>query len=113
VFRRTVSPAAGGDRPPASEDGTYHGLPRRTRQANLSPHLRENPLGSGARPARSGLPPEDIPAPEHARNLASSLQNGWQRGRASDPDGRPDPAGVAEPGSPKTTDEGEQGERDG
>jgi signal transduction histidine kinase len=104
VFRRTVGPEPGDDEPPAGDDDTYHGLPRRTRQASLSPHLRESTLASGRRPdAGSGLPPEDIPAPEHARNLASSLQSGWQRGRATDPSGPPGPAGAAEPGSPGTT----------
>jgi hypothetical protein len=105
VFRRPLGPDAGGDEPLAGDDGTYHGLPRRTRQASLSPHLRESTLDSGrGSDAGSGLPPEDIPAPEHARNLAASLQSGWRRGRASDPAGRPGPAGVAEPGSPGTTD---------
>jgi hypothetical protein len=104
VFRRTVGSEPGDDEPQAGDDDTYHGLPRRTRQASLSPHLRENTLASGRRPdAGSGLPPEDIPAPEHARNLASSLQSGWQRGRATDPSGTPGPAGAAEPGSPGTT----------
>ena len=104
VFRRTVGSEPGDDEPQAGDDDTYHGLPRRTRQASLSPHLRESTLASGRRPdAGSGLPPEDIPAPEHARNLASSLQSGWQRGRATDPSGTPGPAGAAEPGSPGTT----------
>ena len=106
VFRRTSRSEAGGDQPQAGDEGRYHGLPRRTRQANLSPHLRESTLAPGRHAdAGSGLPPEDIPAPEHARNLASSLQSGWRRGRASDdPAGTPGPAGEAEPGSPGPTD---------
>jgi hypothetical protein len=105
VFRRTLSPEAGDDQPQAGDEGRYRGLPRRTRQASLSPHLRESTLASGRHPdAGSGLPLEDIPAPDHARNLASSLQSGWRRGRASDPAGPPGPAGVADPGSPDTTD---------
>jgi signal transduction histidine kinase len=105
VFRRTLSPEAGGDQPEAADEGGPPGLPRRTRQASLSPHLRESTLASARHPdAGSGLPPEDIPAPEHARNLASSLQSGWRRGRASDPAGPPSPAGEADPGSPGTTD---------
>ncbi|HEX3492483.1 MAG TPA: ATP-binding protein [Streptosporangiaceae bacterium] len=105
VFRRPIGDGPTDDEPLAGDDGTYHGLPRRTRQASLSPHLRESTLASGrGSDAGTGLPPEDIPAPEHARNLAASLQSGWQRGRASDPAGRPGPAGVAEPGSPGTTD---------
>ena len=106
VFRRTSRAEAGGDQAQAGDEGRYHGLPRRTRQANLSPHLRESTLAPGRHAdAGSGLPPEDIPAPEHARNLASSLQSGWRRGRASDdPAGTPGPAGEAEPGSPGPTD---------
>jgi signal transduction histidine kinase len=105
VFRRPIGAEAGDDEPLAGDDETYHGLPRRTRQASLSPHLRESTLAPGrGSDAGSGLPPEDIPAPEHARNLAASLQSGWQRGRATDPAGEPGPAGVAEPGSPGTTD---------
>ena len=105
VFRRPIGDEPDGDEPLAGDEGTYHGLPRRTRQASLSPHLRESTLAPGrGSDAETGLPPEDIPAPEHARNLAASLQSGWQRGRASDPAGRPGPAGVAEPGSPGTTD---------
>jgi hypothetical protein len=105
VFRRALPSEAGGDRPGSGGEGSYHGLPRRTRQASLSPHLRESTLAGGRRPdAGSGLPPEDIPAPEHARNLASSLQSGWQRGRATDLAGAPGPAGEAEPDAPGTTD---------
>ena len=112
VFRRALPseagdprPGPGEDRPGPGEDESYHGLPRRTRQASLSPHLRGGTPASGRRQdAGSGLPPEDIPAPEHARNLASSLQSGWQRGRASGPAGTPGPAGEAEPDSPGTTD---------
>jgi signal transduction histidine kinase len=65
--------------------GTYRGLPRRTRQANLSPHLRDSPL-TAARPPASDEPaaPSDARAPEQARDLAASLQSGWQRGRETD-----------------------------
>jgi signal transduction histidine kinase len=70
--------------------GTYRGLPRRTRQASLSPHLR------GSSPAADG-PPQAEPVaaqasrePEQARDLAASLQSGWLRGRETDvPDAEP------------------------
>jgi hypothetical protein len=71
--------AAGG----AAAGGTYHGLPRRTKQASLSPHLRGSSPAS--RSADSSASPVDPPAPEHARNLAASLQSGWLRGREEAP----------------------------
>jgi signal transduction histidine kinase len=57
---------------------THMGLPRRVRQANLSPHLREAaPRAEAASQARS---------PEQVRELLASLQSGWERGRqASQP----------------------------
>ena len=70
-----------GPRPAA---GTYRGLPRRVRQANLNPRLRDTPA-----PARSaqaeGTAPADGRSPEEARDLVASLQSGWQRGRETDP----------------------------
>jgi signal transduction histidine kinase len=84
---------------------TYRGLPRRTRQANLSPHLKENP--PGASPAEAGLlaAPPEIRPPEQARDLAASLQGGWRRGRQE----IPDPSGTATDGTATggtTTDNG-------
>jgi signal transduction histidine kinase len=64
--------------------GTYNGLPRRARQANLSPHLRDSPAGVGASGADSGPAPSDGRAPEQARDLAASLQSGWRRGRQTE-----------------------------
>lgn len=53
-------------------------LPRRQRQANLPPQLRQPPVAA----------PPDERSPEEARALLSSLQSGWQRGRQdSDQDG--------------------------
>jgi signal transduction histidine kinase len=72
--------------PPA----THAGLPRRTRQASLSPHLRDSPPGAGRPP---GTGPAPTP-PERARDLASSVQSAWRRSRAADP---PDEAGAGEP----------------
>jgi signal transduction histidine kinase len=86
--------AAGAQGPPADgaqADGaqpgasTYRGLPRRVRQANLNPHLRQPPPGED-RAAPAGQPASaDGRSPEEARDLVSSLQRGWQRGRASEP----------------------------
>jgi hypothetical protein len=82
----TASPAA------AVTAGTHRGLPRRVRQANLSPHLRGGPAPATALaqgPART---------PEQAKSLLASLQDGWERARRADiPEPRPpssrDPAG--------------------
>ncbi len=92
------SAAAGTSAPPALstsgqlDTATYRGLPRRTRQASLSPHLRDSPP-AGAHPSSEAAPGSVPPAastPEQARDLAASLQSGWQRGRQADPpDARP------------------------
>jgi signal transduction histidine kinase len=60
--------------------GSHRGLPRRVRQANLAPQLRdrgESAAESMAEPAgdRASRSPEEI------RNMMASLQDGWQRGR--------------------------------
>ncbi|HEY5989950.1 MAG TPA: hypothetical protein VIV12_26730, partial [Streptosporangiaceae bacterium] len=68
--------------PPAA---TYRGLPRRIRQASLSPHLREAPSPAADRPPvpDSSLPPVGR-TPEQARDLVASMQTGWQRGRQTE-----------------------------
>jgi signal transduction histidine kinase len=70
---------------------TYRGLPRRTRQASLSPHLRDSPSPAAHSPGADAIPaPSDAYTPEHARDFAASLQSGWQRGRQADtPDASP------------------------
>ena len=62
--------------------GAGRALPHRTRQASLSPHLRDS-LATG-RPAGSAADPSDGRTPEQARDLAASLQTGWRRGRQDD-----------------------------
>ncbi len=69
--------------------GTHRGLPRRVRQANLSPHLRNNPSAGTAASFRE----PEIRSPEQAQSLLASLQRGWERGReaeAPDSDGKAD-----------------------
>ncbi|MEU9025438.1 nitrate- and nitrite sensing domain-containing protein [Actinomadura sp. NPDC048394] len=66
-------------------DGTG-GLPRRVRQRNLAPQLRNRP--SHSQPAIPGDGGEngeafDEPSPEFSRDLMSSLQAGWLRGRGA------------------------------
>ena len=68
----------------ARPDGSPR-LPQRTRQASLSPHLRES-TDPAAEPAPE---PSGDRNPEQARALAASLQTGWRRGRQDDP---PSPA---------------------
>ncbi len=58
---------------PAAEDGE---LPRRVRQRNLAPQLREQDgTGPAADGGAAGRPPAQ------ARDLMSAMQRGWQRGR--------------------------------
>ncbi|MEW2360309.1 hypothetical protein AB0881_41630, partial [Spirillospora sp. NPDC029432] len=91
----------------AAESSEVTGLlPKRVRQQSLAPQLRERPAppGSGAVPdggAREfdesddltgpGDPDDlddldDEPSPELSRDLMSSLQSGWARGRGPDDD---------------------------
>jgi hypothetical protein len=94
-------PAASTASTPAGLDGVRTGgtrtdgsprLPQRTRQAALSPHLRDSAEPAAAEPAAE---PAGDRSPEQARALASSLQTGWRRGR------RDDPANAAFPPSPR------------
>jgi hypothetical protein len=83
-----TGPAAGRPANGAAAGGTYLGLPRRVRQASLTPQLR-GPLG--AEPATSLLHPgeaaESSPrSPEQASSRLSALQDGWLRGRVDDLD---------------------------
>jgi len=65
--------------------GTYRGLPRRTRQASLSPHLRATQPGRPESAVdESAAAQASAREPEQARDLAASLQSGWLRGRQTD-----------------------------
>jgi two-component sensor histidine kinase len=69
--------AYGQDRSRGHTDPGAPGLPRRVRQANLVPQLRQDtpesgPTGGGS---LSNRPPEET------RSLMAALQQGWQRGR--------------------------------
>jgi Histidine kinase-, DNA gyrase B-, and HSP90-like ATPase len=75
-----AQPAGGQAQPgPSGTAGTHRGLPRRVRQANLSPHLRGS--GSAAGPPARG---PEARSPEQAKSLLSSLQRGWERGRETE-----------------------------
>jgi signal transduction histidine kinase len=82
---------------PAAQGGTYRGLPRRVRQANLNPHLRDSPPAAARSRQGEGASSPSARSPEEARSLVSSLQSGWQRGREGDlPDGKPADAAAAQ-----------------
>jgi signal transduction histidine kinase len=76
AVRQPAAPPPGG----GPETATHRGLPRRVRQANLSPHLRAKPSPGPAVP--SGEP--EMRSPEQAQRLLSSLQSGWERGRKAE-----------------------------
>jgi signal transduction histidine kinase len=87
---KTETDAGPGLAPGPQTAGTYRGLPRRIRQANLNPHLRDRPPAAAREAHADGPPPSLTRSPEEVRNLVASLQSGWQRGRESDArDGEP------------------------
>ncbi|MZE45128.1 hypothetical protein GTY49_19715, partial [Streptomyces sp. SID5477] len=76
-------------------------LPRRVRQANLAPQLRQSPEP----PAESRADPADRDADE-VRSRMASLQRGWQRGRKENAAGDDPPDGAA-PSAPRGTTKGD------
>jgi signal transduction histidine kinase len=82
-----------GAQAPGPDGGDASGLPRRVKQANLAPQLRDNPLGrrTAAGGATSGGAPTggplggaiNGPTPAEIRETMSALQRGWQEGRSS------------------------------
>jgi hypothetical protein len=75
--------------PPSTPSGppdlTYRGLPRRVRQSSLAPQLRGH---ARTQPPADRAAPDNLLArsPEENRDLMSSLQQGWVRGRVDDLD---------------------------
>ncbi|MGD0925952.1 MAG: ATP-binding protein [Streptosporangiaceae bacterium] len=96
--RSTVPPGSNGLAAGNGAAVPGRGLPRRTRQASLSPHLRDGLAAD--RPGRGAAAPSDGRTPEQARDLAASLQTGWRRGRQDDP---PRPPDAAAPPLPRRT----------
>ncbi|MFG2594061.1 nitrate- and nitrite sensing domain-containing protein [Streptomyces sp. NPDC048438] len=81
--------------PRPSAPGTVGGLPRRVRQANLAPQLREDSAGrtSGHVPAYTD---DDLERDaDEVRNRMASLQRGWQRGRRQNAEDATGPGGAA------------------
>ncbi|MGD6750575.1 nitrate- and nitrite sensing domain-containing protein [Streptomyces sp. BH105] len=79
-------PAMDAPRTDSTPSTTPGGLPRRVRQANLAPQLKDGPdlRGDSAAPAEDRTPsaqPADRDADE-VRSRMASLQRGWRRGRA-------------------------------
>ncbi|HJY59147.1 MAG TPA: ATP-binding protein, partial [Streptosporangiaceae bacterium] len=66
-------------------DGDVKGLPRRVRQANIVPQLRDNPprrRTSAASASASAPASASGPTPAEIRQTMSALQRGWQEGRS-------------------------------
>ncbi|HEX8008427.1 MAG TPA: ATP-binding protein [Trebonia sp.] len=76
-----ILPAADREALAGEPADTFHGLPRRVRPGNSSPRPEDGPQSAARSPESS---PPEAPAPEHARNLMSSLQDSWQRARLTD-----------------------------
>jgi signal transduction histidine kinase len=76
----------------AAAEMTELGLPKRIRQANLAPQLRD------AGPRLVGIESEpELPSPEEARATMTAIQRGWERGRSA--------AGLPEPASDQAADD--------
>jgi hypothetical protein len=75
-----------------ASDSDVASLPRRVRQANLAPQLR-NPTAGGN--GQSGVPQARATSLQDMRNTLSAMQRGWQQGRTQsqrDTEGNPDGA---------------------
>ncbi|MEU9360661.1 nitrate- and nitrite sensing domain-containing protein [Streptomyces sp. NPDC048301] len=76
-------PTTTGDeaRPASAAPETVGGLPRRVRQANLAPQLRDASAGRTPGHAPADTDDDLERDAEDVRNRMASLQRGWQRGR--------------------------------
>lgn len=75
-------------------DESYKGLPRRTRQANLAPQLRDAPATAGSPAAAASGDNVANRSPDDIRSALSAMQRGWQQGREANE------GGAAEGGAP-------------
>ncbi|MBM7170907.1 nitrate- and nitrite sensing domain-containing protein [Streptomyces sp. G44] len=96
--RPAPAPSADADRDRSTTTTALGGLPRRIRQANLAPQLKDDP---DRRSDRAETGPEERDADE-VRSRMASLQRGWQRGREENAAGDDATDGTA----PGTTSEG-------
>jgi signal transduction histidine kinase len=74
-------PAGAGPGAQPDGNGDVKGLPRRVRQANIAPQLRDNPPRRRTS-AASAPAPASGPTPAEIRQTMSALQRGWQEGRS-------------------------------
>jgi signal transduction histidine kinase len=110
-------PGAMGGRGPAQPPrsataGTYRGLPRRVRQANLSPHLANASPPDMTEPALSPAPvPLPDRTPEEARAFVASFRTGWQRdedpddGNSTNNENRPATLGIPDGNEAQVTEQ--------
>lgn len=87
--------APSADAGPVESDATRPPLPRRVRQASLAPQLRTDTRASDLELDLNDADPSDERTPEQAQSMMASIQQGWLRGRAAEPD--PGPAQAGEP----------------
>ena len=73
----------------AQPDETYKGLPKRVRQANLAPQLRDRATPTSTPSAASG---DNVASrsPDDIRTALSAMQRGWQQGRTVNEGGSPE-----------------------
>jgi hypothetical protein len=81
------------DTPPSRTGPDTGALPRRVRQANLAPQLKQDPDRRAASPAEVAERDAD-----EVRSRMASLQRGWQRGREENAEGD-DARGGTAPGN--------------
>ncbi|MCT9934848.1 nitrate- and nitrite sensing domain-containing protein [Planotetraspora sp. A-T 1434] len=83
-----------------ASNGTHAGLPRRVRQANIAPQLRER-----SQPSQVPVTTPEERSPEEARAMFSAFQQGARRGREES-----EPQGHREPGDHSYNTHGEKGD---
>jgi hypothetical protein len=109
-----VAPEAVDEHPdgiPTDGGDDYKGLPRRVRQANLAPQLRDAAASSQAE-----TPSGDTVAnrsPDDIRSALSAMQRGWQQGRSVTGDDSTGTDSVASGHLPPAEGEAGEGNRGG
>jgi hypothetical protein len=86
-----ASGAPDSDTPPSPTGPDLGVLPRRVRQANLAPQLKQDPARRAASPAEVAERDAD-----EVRSRMASLQRGWQRGREENAEGDDARGGTAQ-----------------
>lgn len=101
VVREPAPAEPAAETPSKVDGGTHLGLPKRVRQANLAPGLRNGP----PRPGPNGPETPSAPqrTPEEIRKMMSSYQRGTTRGRKPGAQPRPDGGEAPTLGAPPET----------